>query len=196
MMGEVLIRRVEERDFPQLGFVAPAAYAAAYHYLWEDPAELARHLETFSEAGFREFAARADAHLWLAEAEGMPLGFLSMLVGSPDPIEGTQGGAEIPRIFLLPNVRRQGIGRRLFAEAVQEGRSQGLGYLWLDAMDSADWALATYRSWGLAPIGTTVYPKPVLPQYSGMVVFRMDLEASREAPGVRAPGQPRRPAGG
>ena len=42
--------------------------------------------------------AQPDARLWIGEVEGAAVGFLSMIVGSLDPIERRSGGALIPRI--------------------------------------------------------------------------------------------------
>lgn len=175
-MNSIVVRPAREKDLARLGVVGPAAYAAAYHHMWPSAADMVPHLETFGEPALREFLAQPGASLWLAEAEGMPLGFLSMLTGSPDPVIGGDGGAEIPRIFILPNAMRRGIGRRLFALASQKARSEPIRYLWLDAMDKADWAIASYLNWGFTQVGTSVFPKPVAAEFRGMVVFRMELD--------------------
>lgn len=174
-MNDVVVRRAREEDLARLSVVGPAAYAAAYHHMWPSAADMVPHLETFGEPALREFLAQPGASLWLAETEGMPLGFLSMLTGSPDPVIGGGGGAEIPRIFMLPNATRRGIGRQLIAVALKKARSESIRYLWLDAMDEADWAIASYLNWGFTRVGISIFPKPVAPQFRGMVVFRMEL---------------------
>jgi GNAT superfamily N-acetyltransferase len=176
-MTEVAIRPAAAADLPMLGIIGPAAHAAAYHYLWPEPSGLSRRLETFGEAAMRDFLARPGAHVWLAEWDGAAVGFLTMLIGSPDPIERRGNGAEIPRIFLLPSARGLGIGRKLFEAALAKAREAKLAYVWLDAMDSADWALATYDRWGLERIGTSTFSGPIPSEYAGLVVFRMELRA-------------------
>lgn len=175
-MEEVLTRPATAEDFERLGIVAPAAYAAAYHHMWPKAADLARQLETFGERALREFAGRPDAHLWIAEADGVPVGFLTLLENSPDPVIGGAGGAEVPRIFLLPNVRGRGIGRTLFSHALEAARATGMRYIWLDAMDTADWSIGAYLKWGFRRVGTSVFPRAVASQLKGMVVFRMELD--------------------
>ncbi len=177
MRLEANIRPAAASDFAALGVIGPAAYAAAYHDYWSSAADLARHLATFGEAAVQAFISLDGAHLWLAELDGEPVGFLSMLVGSADPVQAEPGGAEIPRIFLLPHARGAGIGRGLLQAAEAEARRQRLTYLWLDAMDTADWAVRTYLAWGFAQIGTCLFPKPVRPERAGMIVFKKRIAA-------------------
>ncbi len=171
------IRPATDDDYASLGVIGPAAYAAAYHDFWSSPAELARHLATFGEAAIRAFASTEGASIWLAEIEGEAVGFLSMLRGSDDPIHREACGAEIPRIFLLPHARGMGIGRHLMQAAEAEARRQQLAYFWLDAMDTADWAVRTYLAWGFKRIGKTIFPKPVRPERAGMIVFKKRIQA-------------------
>ena len=170
-----LIRAAEEGDIAALGIIGPAAYAAAYGSLWPRAADLARHLDSFGPRAIAEFLARPGARIWLAEEDGEAVGFLSLLPNSPEPVTGAAGGAEIPRIFLLPNARGHGLGRKLLAAGLDAARAAGACYAWLDAMGSADWAIGAYRKWGFRPIGTTRFPKPVHPHLAEMVVLRHNL---------------------
>lgn len=171
----VNIRLATDVDYHALGVIGPAAYAAAYHEFWSSPVELARHLRTFGELALRDFASSKGAGVWLAEVDSEPVGFLSMIIGSFDPIRGEERGAEIPRIFLLPHARGSGIGRKLMQAAESEALRKQLSYIWLDAMDTADWAVKTYLAWGFEQIGTTTFPKPVRPERAGMIVFRKSI---------------------
>jgi GNAT superfamily N-acetyltransferase len=174
-MEHSTIRPANLDDCTALGVVGPAAYASAYHELWDSPVELARHLRSFGETPFHTLLQQTDTYVWVAETAGEVVGFLSLVIGSTDPLHHEAEGAEIPRIFLLPQARAKGFGRRLLEAAERTAVEQNVSYLWLDAMDSADWALATYKAWGFQPIGRTTFPKAVKPEYSGMVVFRKSL---------------------
>jgi len=55
---------------------------------------------------------------------------------SRDPVCGREKGAEIPRIFLLPEARGQGIGRMLLAPAIETARARGAAYVWLDTVQA------------------------------------------------------------
>ena len=171
----VSIRLATRADCDNLGIIGPAAYAAAYAYLWRDPAALAEHLESFGPAGVAEFLAQPGARIWLAEHEERAIGFLSLLPNSLEPVARTPRGAEIPRIFLLPGARGKGVGQRLLVSAREAAQEAGASYLWLDAMASAEWAIGAYKKWGFTPAGSTVFPKPVDPDLAKMVVMTLPL---------------------
>jgi hypothetical protein len=84
--GQPLIRRAVPSDAEKLGVIGPAAYSSAYSYLWNNSVELGKHLDTFSAAAFAELLSRTDARVWVAQIDRSLVGFLSMIVGSPNPI--------------------------------------------------------------------------------------------------------------
>lgn len=165
------IRKASAADVDALAVIGPAAYAASYSYLWDNGSQFAEHLATFGSQAFEEFLARADTELWVAQMEGSIVGFLSMIIGSPNPISQESNGAEIPRIYLLPQVQGSGLGRQLLEAAVTEARERGLGHIWLDVMASADHAKAAYLKWGFSVLGTKMFSKPVRAGYADMVVL-------------------------
>lgn len=152
-MSDLVVTRATEADVPDLGIIGPAAYAAAYHDDWDDAVGFFHHLQTFSEDAFIATLARPDARVWIARQDGVGVGFLTMIVGSSEPINNREGGAEIPRVYLLPGARRGGIGKKLFEAAEEEARAEGCSYLWLDVMEHAEWAKAAYERWGFVDIG-------------------------------------------
>ncbi len=152
-MSDLLITRAAERDAGDLGGIGPAAYAAAYHDDWDDPVAFFHQLKTFGEDAFSLTMARPEARVWIARQDGVGVGFLTMIVGSHEPINQREGGAEIPRIYLLPGARRGGIGKKLLEAAEAQARAEGLRYIWLDVMEHAEWARAAYERWGFADIG-------------------------------------------
>jgi ribosomal protein S18 acetylase RimI-like enzyme len=162
-------------DASDLSIVGSAAYAAAYAYLWDDGAELSRQLATFSARSFEALLRRPDALLWVAELDGQIVGFLSMIVGSPNPVNQRPNGAEIPRIYLLPNVQGVGLGRRLLDSAINDARDRGLDHVWLDVMASASDARKAYLNWGFAELGSKLFGKPVKAGLADMVVLIRDL---------------------
>ncbi len=174
-MSDATVRLATAADLDQLGVVGPAAYAEAYAYLWADPGAYARQLATFGRAAFAEFLVWPEARVWVAEAEGAVVGFLTLVLGSPDPVEGRPGGAEVPRICLLGPARRLGLGRRLLDAAEAQATREGASHLWLDAMASADWARRAYTSWGFRQIGVARFDKGVRDELSDMVVMVREL---------------------
>jgi diamine N-acetyltransferase len=173
----VVTRPATVRDVPSLGVVAPSAYAAAYGYLWEHAEHLSKHLDSFGPARLTEEMAEVGKRLWVAEIDGSIVGFLAFTTYSPDPIRHLAGGAEIPRIYLLPGARGRGIGRLLLAEATQAALEEGREYLWLDVMDSAAWAERAYLSWGFEILGRTKFDRNVRIGLNGMIVLTKNLHS-------------------
>lgn len=78
---------------------------------------------------------------------GTIVGFLSMIVGSIDPIERRPGGAEILRIYIIGPAQRTGVGRLLLDAAIHKAASEGLSHVWLDVIASATAARRAYATW-------------------------------------------------
>jgi GNAT superfamily N-acetyltransferase len=152
-VSDIVVTRASERDAGDLGVIGPAAYAAAYHDDWDDAVAFFHQLKTFGEDAFSQTMAREDARVWIGRQDGVGVGFLTMFVGSLEPISSRPGGAEIPRIYLLPGARRGGIGKKLLEAAEAQARAEGCSYVWLDVMEHAEWARAAYERWGFADIG-------------------------------------------
>jgi len=106
-MTIAIVRRATAEDGEVLGIIAPAAYAETYGYLWDCPDAYSDQLQTFGPPAFESLLARPEARVWVGEARGTIVGFLSMIVGSVDPIERRPGGAEMPRIYIIgPSMQR------------------------------------------------------------------------------------------
>lgn len=150
---DLVISRATAADAADLGIIGPAAYAAAYHDDWDDAVGFFHQVKTFGPEAMAATLERPEARVWIARQHGAGVGFLSMFVGSLEPINHRTGGAEIPRIYLLPGARRGGIGRKLLDAAETQAKSEGCTYVWLDVMEHAEWARAAYERWGFADIG-------------------------------------------
>jgi GNAT superfamily N-acetyltransferase len=150
---DFVISRATAADAADLGIIGPAAYAAAYHDDWDDAVGFFHQVQSFGPEAMTVTLARADARVWIARQDSAGVGFLTMFVGSLEPINQRPNGAEIPRIYLLPGARRGGIGKKLLEVAETQARSEGCDYVWLDVMEHAEWARAAYERWGFADIG-------------------------------------------
>jgi GNAT superfamily N-acetyltransferase len=170
------ITRATEADAADIGIIGPAAYAVHYFEDWtNDPAAFARQLATFGPDAVRETLKRPDARMWIARADGAAIGFLTMIVGSLDPIEHKPNGAELPRIYLLSGATGGGVGRKLLAAAEAQAKAEGLAYVWLDVMEHAEWARAAYARWGFTDIGAQTFHRALTGGRGGMRVLRKDI---------------------
>lgn len=171
MESGYLVRPATIEDCAALGVIAPAAYAAAYGYLWDDAAAFVDQLRGFDAGVFAEQINDPQFGVWLAEIDGAPVGFLTLKYESPEPVANRDGGAEIPRIYFLPQGAGKGIAKALLIEAENAARQVGATYIWLDAMASADWAQRTYEKWGFQKIGRDRFPKNVKDGEADMIVM-------------------------
>jgi GNAT superfamily N-acetyltransferase len=174
-MSAVVVRRASLEDAEVLGIVAPAAYAEAYGYLWDRPDAYFEHLRTFGPRAFESLLARPDARLWIGEVGGATVGFLSMIVGSVDPIERRPGGALIPRVYVIGPAQRAGLGRLLLDAAIEQAATEGLSHVWLDVMASATAARRAYATWGFREIGSRRFERPVKAGLSDMVLLMKEV---------------------
>jgi GNAT superfamily N-acetyltransferase len=162
-MTDLAITRATVADAADLGIIGPAAYAAAYHDDWDDAVGFFHQLKTFGADAMLATLARPEARVWIARQDGAGVGFLTMFLGSLEPIGQRAGGAEIPRIYLLPGARRGGIGKKLLDAAEAQARAEGCDYVWLDVMEHAEWARAAYERWGFADVGGKMFSGALRP---------------------------------
>jgi hypothetical protein len=175
---EIVISRAGPLDAAEIGIIGPAAYASAYAGDWDDAAAFMRQLSTFGEASVRTFMARPDGRTWIARQDGAGVGFLTMIAGSLEPLNSRPGGAEIPRIYLLPVARRG--HRPQLLDAAAQARAEERVHL-LDVMAHAPWS-DQLRTRNFTDIGGRVRGgiRPGLNEMRVMVSWRR-LAAARHA---------------
>ena len=174
-MSAAIVRRATAGDAEALGIIGPAAYAEAYSYLWDRPDAYSDHLRTFGPHAFESLLARPEARVWIGEAGGAVVGFLSMIVGSVDPVERRSVGAELPRIYIIGPAQRAGLGRLLLDAAIEQATTAGPSHVWLDVMASATAARRAYAKWGFREIGGRQFEKPVKAGLSEMIVLMKEI---------------------
>ena len=176
-MTAAAVRPATLEDAYVLGIIGPAAYAEAYAYLWDRPGAYSEQLQSFGQRAFEALLTRTDARVWVGEVAGTIVSFLSMIVGSLDPVKHRPSGAELPRIYILGSAQRMGLGRLLVDTAVKQAAAEGLSYVWLDVMASADRARRAYANWGFHELGSKRFEKAVKAGLSDMVVLAKEIDA-------------------
>jgi RimJ/RimL family protein N-acetyltransferase len=117
--------------------------------------------------------ARPDGRLLLALCGAEPVGCAALR-----PFGDDAGIAEMKRLFVRPEARGCGLGRRLASAVVDAARARGYRRLRLDTLDSMVEAIALYRSLGFAEIGA-YRPNPLPnPRYFEL---RLEEAAAPEA---------------
>jgi GNAT superfamily N-acetyltransferase len=171
------IRVAQPQDAEALGIIGPAIYAESYGHMWDDAGAYADYLMTFGSSAVGDFIGRTDTRMWLVEVDRRVVGFLSLVLHSPDPVDRRTDGAEVPRIYMLAPCRGRGVGTKLVAEAERYAREEGADHLWLDAMKAAPWAWQTYHRWGFREIGQTWFPAGIPSSLNSMVVMRRRISS-------------------
>ncbi|MEO9970097.1 MAG: GNAT family N-acetyltransferase [Hyphomonadaceae bacterium] len=175
MESDYHFRLATPSDVDELGVIGPAIYAESYSHMWDNPEAYAKQLATFSSSAVAKFNERSDTKTWITEYQSQIIGFLSIVIGAPDPVEGRTDGIEIPRIYFLSPARGKGLAAKLMAKADDYAREVGANHLWLDAMKEAPWAWQTYRKWGFSEIGQTMFLESIKPAFKSMIVMRRSL---------------------
>ena len=73
------------------------------------------------------------------------------IVGCGGLLPVAAGEVELRKMYLLPQVRGQGIGRRLLEELITAARAQGHARMVLDTASALQEAIGLYRSRGFQP---------------------------------------------
>ncbi|MGE0764836.1 MAG: GNAT family N-acetyltransferase [Hyphomicrobiaceae bacterium] len=115
-----------------------------------------------------KYAPPRGALLIARDAGGEPVGCVALR-----PL-GDDGGCEMKRLYVAPEGRGVGLGRRLAQAIIAEARSLGCREMRLDTLPSMRGAIALYRSLGFVATAP-YYDTPI----AGTVFLRLDLGARR-----------------
>ena len=99
--------------------------------------------------------------------------------GSPDSARKTvySGEAQILNLSVVPDARRQGLGRALLERFVDDALRTGADQIFLEVRVSNTAAIALYRSAGFEPVArrTNYYPASLLAVAEDALVMRKHL---------------------
>ena len=120
--------------------------------------DMADYLErAFSpEKQAAELADPASRFL-IAELEGEVVGYARVMFGPAPAVVGGQRPLEINRLYARKAWIGQGLGGRLMQGCLDEAARAGCDVVWLDVWQLNPRAIAFYRKWGFAVVGTTNY---------------------------------------
>jgi ribosomal protein S18 acetylase RimI-like enzyme len=154
----MLVRRIEPEEWEQLRAIRLNALADAPEAFGST---LERERE-YADDVWREWArdgADGATELCLVASEGDAL--VGMAVGF---VEEGRDHAHLVAMWVAPDVRRRGIGRRLVSEVVAWARARGLAAVKLDVTVDNDAARRLYEACGFRLTGKTgpFGPRPEL----------------------------------
>ncbi len=111
-----------------------------------------RVVDAYLELMF-ERCAKHDGSVLVAELGGAVVGFVTILarLWSDEPDDGPLEFAYLADLVVLPEARKRGIGRALYAAAEEHARASGARWLRLTVKGSNAVARSFYESSGLSP---------------------------------------------
>lgn len=121
----------------------------------------------------------ANEGVWIVELDGRHAGSLALT-------DEGHGQAAVRFVVLDPELRGQGLGRRLVGEAVAEAREEDYDLLWLETFSELRAAAHIYRSHGFEVKWAKTGPKWGRDEITYQH-YELDLRAEMKAPGAAGP---------
>jgi ribosomal protein S18 acetylase RimI-like enzyme len=90
----------------------------------------------------------------IAEIEGEPVGYVRLREGTPPASVRSSEPMEIARFYARTRWIGRGVGSSLMEAALREGRARGCDVIWLGVWEKNARAIAFYRKWGFAAVGS------------------------------------------
>ncbi|MCJ7677665.1 MAG: GNAT family N-acetyltransferase [Anaerolineales bacterium] len=121
----------------------------------------------------------------VADVEGESVGYARMKQGpAPACIIG-QRPVEITRLYAIAPWIGRGVGAGLMRGCLARAQQRGCDVVWLDVWERNTRAIAFYRHWGFADVGTQPFVLGTDVQHDLLMARGVEIEGS-PAPGVRA----------
>lgn len=154
-----LLRRIVWRPMA----AADLAYVAAL--------EAQIHAAPWSYGNFRD-ALAAGYSAQVGEREGRIVAFGVMMLAP--------GEAQLLNLSVVPDSRRQGLGRALLMRFVEDATRAGAEQMFLEVRVSNDAAIALYAALGFAPVARRhrYYPATTRSQMEDALVMRCRLDSA------------------
>ena len=150
-MSGPLIRPAAPRDVQTIAALVVASWRAAYRGLVDD-----RVLDDLSVAErtvrWRARLGATETSTTVAEIGGAVVGVCSTSAPSPDD-DATPGVAELSVLYVRPDRWREGIGRALLRQALDDLSTRGWRTVTSWVLAANEPALAFYRDLGFEPDG-------------------------------------------
>jgi ribosomal protein S18 acetylase RimI-like enzyme len=149
----VAVRSATAGDAEAIAQVHVDSWRAAYRGVVPDPILDGLSVERRTQFWREAIATEPDSPKWVVERDGRVAGFAAGGVARDEDVAA--GTGEIYSIYLDPDAWSLGLGRRLFAAAVDDVRRRGFGPLVLWVLTGNARARRFYEAAGWAPDGSS-----------------------------------------
>lgn len=147
------VRQALLADLPSVREIGIATYLAHFATLWHNQHELDTFLEKDFAVSALEKSLQDSQVCWLlAFEQNAPIGFARLNLNSLLPATAT-AGAELQKIYFLPEFSGRGYGERLYVEVQRRAVENQQAILWLDVLKSNLGGQRFYQRQGMAIVG-------------------------------------------
>lgn len=151
------IRQALPADVATVREIGITSYVAHFAELWQNPQELQAFLAKDFSVDTLEQSLQNHQVCWLlAYQAGTPIGFARLNFDSLLAATATTG-AELQKIYFLPQFAGRGYGERLYAEVQRRAIEKQQPILWLDVLKSNVAGQRFYQRQGMAIVGEESY---------------------------------------
>jgi ribosomal protein S18 acetylase RimI-like enzyme len=155
-LSTLTIRRASTADAATLATLGETTFTDTFGPE-NTPGDMAAYLATaFGEAIQRAELADARRTVFLAELGGKAVGYAVLRAGeAPACVRDGDGDAiEIERLYAATRLIGSGIGAALMGRCLSEARDRGRTTIWLGVWERNARAIAFYRRWQFADVGS------------------------------------------
>lgn len=157
---EATVRRARPSDAAVLHEIAARTFPLACPPGF-DPALAEEFVATnLSREAFRTWARSRDAHLWVAEIAGVPVGYSLVLLRSTCPQAPEQERAvtaDLNKFYVLPEHHGSGAAHALMAASLAGALKAGMGVMWLGVNQQNRRAQSFYTKHGFETVATRTF---------------------------------------
>lgn len=155
--GECVVRVAGREDAALLAGLGERSFREAweaYNTTADMDAYCAVH---FTEPATLRDLGRSDVGFLLARCGGDPAGYLRWATGPAPACVTAASPLEISRVYVLRRWHGRGVGPALMARCLELAATAGHDVAWLAVWQRAPQALAFYRKWGFAIVGSATF---------------------------------------
>ncbi|KRM71809.1 GNAT family N-acetyltransferase [Lacticaseibacillus brantae] len=152
------IKPLTDQDVPRLQTISRQTFSEAFG-AGTPAADLAKFLdEAYSQEQLTQELHTAGSSFYFIYQDRKLAGYLKLNVGAAQSEPMGDDTLEIERIYILPEFKRQGLGKSLFEFAVQQAKAAGKQAIWLGVWEHNLPAQKFYAKLGFSQFSEHVFP--------------------------------------
>ena len=153
----VTTRRAEPVDAALLASLAASTFRDTF-----GADNTAADMAEYTSASFSDIIQLAELHdvrhtVFFGERDGEAVGYAMLREGAAPDAVGDADSIEIARLYAAKDHVGTGIGATLMRRCLKEAAARGRRTIWLCVWEHNAHAIAFYRRWGFADVGTTTF---------------------------------------